>query len=204
MSESGEDEALAVGRLDGLLDEAELDWAFIDAHGEIKVGAEFAGDFCGEGDFGVGAGGDVDAMNFSAVGGEDFLTVGSEGVVGEEVASEERFLVVALDGIFEPVFFATFEVADAETGFGFDPGGIDEEIAVGRDFGAHGAAGRVGDSVFVTGDEIAAEDLGERESYVVKTFGIFSSGVIEKVAVFGEWGAEGVEPTAGGGDGPWV
>src|SRR5258707_1070666 len=121
MSESGEDEALAVGRLDGLLDEAKLDWAFIDADGEIKVGGEFAGDFCGEGDF-----------------------------------------------------------------------------------GAHGASWRVRDRVFIASDEIAADDLGERESYVVKTFGIFAGGVIEKVAVLGERGAEGVEPAAWRSVGPGV
>jgi hypothetical protein len=197
MGESGEYEALAIGGLDGLLDEAELNWPLFDAHGEIEVWAEFARDFCAEGNFGVGAGGDGDAMDFSAVCGDDFLAVGSEGVIGKEVASEEGFLVVALDRIFQPVLFTTFEVADAEAGFGFGAGGVDEEIAVGRNFGAHGAAGRVGDGVFVAGDQIAADDLGERESHIVEAFGIFAGGVIEKMAVFGERGAEGVEPLAG-------
>ena len=107
-------------------------------------------------------------MNFSSVGGDDFLAVRSEGVVGKEVAGEERFLIVALDGIFEPVLLAAIEITDAESGFGFGAGGVDEKLAVRRDLRTHGAAGRIGDGVFFAGDEIAADDLREREDDVVK------------------------------------
>src|SRR5579863_1349142 len=107
-------------------------------------------------------------VNFSTVGGDDRGAIGSEGVAGKEVAGEERFLIVALNGIFEPVFFAAIEIADAETGFGFGARGVDEELAVGGDLRTHGAAGSVGDGVFLTGNEIAADDLREREGDVVK------------------------------------
>ena len=107
MSEGGEDEALAVGRFGGpLRDTRTCTGPSSTRIGEVQVRAELAGDFRREGDLVLLAAFDVDAMNLAAPGGDDFLAVGREGVAGEEVAREERFLVVALHGIFQPVLFA--------------------------------------------------------------------------------------------------
>ena len=120
MSKGGENEARAGGRLHGLLDEAEFHGAFVHAHGQVEVRAKSAGDLCGEGNFGVCAVVDGDAVNFSAIGDDDFLAVGRKGVVREEVAGEEGFLIVALDRVFQPVFFTAVQIADAQTCFRLD------------------------------------------------------------------------------------
>jgi len=39
-----------------------------------------------------------------------------EGVAWKNVTGEERFLIVARDGIFQPVVFAAFEVAQTQAG----------------------------------------------------------------------------------------
>jgi hypothetical protein len=125
VGESGEGYALAIGRENGLLDEAGLDGGLVDANGKVHGGDVVEGDLGGEGDEGILAIGHVDAVDFATVADDDGGAVGREGVAGEGVAREAAFLIIAGDGELEPALVAGFEITDAQAGFGLVAGAED-------------------------------------------------------------------------------
>jgi hypothetical protein len=136
-----------------------LNGTLFDTQSQGQIRAKIARDFCCEGNLMLLACLDVDAMDLASPCDEDIFAVGREGVAGQEVAGEQRFLVVALHRVLEPVFFRSFHVADAEAGLSFVAGAVDEFVAVGGNHRAEGAAGRVGDNVFFSRDAVAARNL---------------------------------------------
>ena len=94
-----------------------------------------------------------------------------------------------LDGVFQPALGAGFEVAEAEGGFGFVAGGEDEIRAVRGDDGAESAGRGFGDDVLLPGDSVAADELPEGKSDVVREQAL-AAAVVEELAVRREASAE--------------
>ena len=73
-------------------------------------------DLHGEGNCFFRSGGKIETLDLSILVVNDLFAAGQEGVAWKNVTGEERFLIVARDGIFQPVVFAAFEVAQTQAG----------------------------------------------------------------------------------------
>jgi hypothetical protein len=134
-------------------------------------------------------------MYFAIPRSDEIFVVAREGIIGKKIAGVERFLIVALDGILQPAFFSRREVADAQSGLGFESSAIHKLAAVGRDSGAESASGRIRNGVFFAGNPVAADDLGKRELRVIgKALG--PRRVVEIVAIERKRGPDGIHPLA--------
>ena len=144
------------------------------------------------------AGRHVQPVDPAPIGRQHGLSIGCERIAGDQVAGEPRFLLVALDGQFQPALLATGQVADSQPGLIIDASTIDELGPVGREDRTEAAAEGLGDGVLVAGRPITTRDLGQRKIQVIiriKHFLAFR--VIEMLTILGGDGADGVYPLVG-------
>lgn len=167
MPEGRERDPRAVGRDRGALDDARAHGTLFEAGGEVELRAEFERDLCFEGDDGVGARGDRDTVDLPAIGGNEVSSVRREGVAGQEVARESRFLVVSLHRVLEPAVVPGGKVTDAEPGLGVEACAVDESASIRGQQRAEGAAISLREHVLVAGAAVAARYLPQGEVHVV-------------------------------------
>jgi hypothetical protein len=160
------------------------DRAFVDASGKIELRTELARDFGREGNIADLSAGNAHSMNLAAPGDHQIFAVGGKGVVREKVAGVERFLIIALNRILQPLFFTRREIANTQAGFGFVAGPVNQRIGIRGNFRAERAQGSVGNRVFFAGDPVAPHDLGQRELGIVGQ-GLLALSVVEVLAVAG-------------------
>ena len=123
--------ALAIGRFDGILNQANFYRTFFDALRKIEFGAEIQLHIGGERNNGFRAGRQVQAADFAVLVVEDFLAVREEGISRKKIARENSFLIVACDGIAHPTVFAGLEIAKTQTALRFVAGDVQQRSAVG-------------------------------------------------------------------------
>ena len=127
--------ALAIGRFDGILNQANFHRTFFDALRKIEFGAEIQFHIGGERNNGFRAGRQVQAADFAVLVVENFLAVREEGISRKKIARENSFLIVARDGIAHPTVFAGFEIAQAQAGFRFVTRYVQQPLPSGENTG---------------------------------------------------------------------
>src|SRR6266567_2184439 len=132
MRHGGKRQLLAIGRFDGVHDQAHFHGALFNGLRKIQLGPQVLRDLRGERNHFFGGGGEVQALDLAILVVDDFFAAGEEGVAGKNVAGKERFLVVAGDWILHPAVFAGFQVAQTQAGFRFVASDVENLLAVGR------------------------------------------------------------------------
>src|SRR5439155_5677986 len=135
---------------------------------KIEFRSEVLRNFSGKRNDGFSAGLQIQAANFPVLVVDDFFSSRKERVAGKQVARKNSFLIVARDGIANPVIFASVEVAKTQSAFSFMPSDIQQELPVWRQPWPHGAAGLLDDGVFLAGLAIFAFDLPKRKHRIIR------------------------------------
>ncbi len=149
------------------LDQPRLHRAVVHPDREVQPRADRLRHLRRERDHPVLAGRNVEPMDLAAIGRQHGLSVGREGIAGDQVAGVPRLLLVALDRQLQPALLAAGQVADPQPGLVVDARSIDELGPIGREGRAKGAAVGLGDRVFIAGHPVATRDLRKGKMQVV-------------------------------------
>ena len=163
----GENEFFPVRRFGWIHDQPHLHRPLFDRLRKIQLGPQFLGDLGREGNYFLRAGDQIEAFDFAILVVNDFLAAWEKRITGENVASEERFLIVAGDWILHPTVFSAFEIAQTQSRLRLVARDVEDLLAIRREHGAKSALDLVNEVVFVAGLAVAAGDVPRRELLVV-------------------------------------
>ena len=113
MCQCRESQLLTVRGHAGRLDDAYLYRTIFHAQTHIQIWSEIAGDLGLERDLSIFARRRVDIDESCLPRSLPLLWSRRESIVGQEIAGKQRFLIIALYGIFQPVLFSTLQIPDA-------------------------------------------------------------------------------------------
>src|SRR5215469_10975110 len=131
MSQRREDQALSIGRLYRLLNEARVNRALVDSRFELQFRAKIEGDMRLKRYYRGFSAQDLYAMDFATVTDHDLLPIRRECVARQDVARGAGFLIVSLDWILQPAILSRAEIPNVEPRLGIEPCTVDELVAVG-------------------------------------------------------------------------
>src|SRR6266446_3571329 len=109
----------------------------------------------------------METFDFAILVVDDLLAAGKKRVAGKNVASEERFLIVAGDRIFHPTVLAAFEIAQAQARLRLVTRDVKNLLAVRREHWTKRALDLVNKVVFVASFAVAPGDVPSGKLLVV-------------------------------------